>query len=108
MAVLAALSMVVTEVVRGPCKVASKQCAGKLCSKNSEHTSWTWRKAGKAGSLKDGNPRFGEVETTWEVGDDVCGPCKGLATAPAVAKQTAAPKAPAAGDGKSSGKQTAV
>ena len=90
--------MVATEVVRGPCKVASKECVGEACSKNSEHPKWTWRRASKAGHLKPGDPRFGEVETTWEVGDDVCGPCKGLATAPAAAKQTAAaPKAPAAG-----------
>ena len=48
---------------------------------NSDHKNWKWRKAGKAGALNENDPRFGEVESTWEIGDDVCGPCKGHASA---------------------------
>jgi hypothetical protein len=52
--------MVATEVPHGPCPVASKTCVGKTSSKNSEHTSWKWRKITKAGELTADDPRCGE------------------------------------------------
>ena len=79
------------EVERGPCKVASKQCEGKVPSKNSK-----WRTATKAGELNARDPRCGDACSKWSVGDDVCGPCKGLALAPKAAAATTAAAAPAA------------
>ena len=51
------------EVQRGPCKVASKECVGRVWSFNSDHPTWKWRKASKAGVLAAGHPRVGDAES---------------------------------------------
>ena len=70
---------------RGPCRVGGSDCLGHEESTNAEHANgdgngkwlnWKWRTADFAGTLSDGD----SVMSSWEKGDDVCGPCKKHAT----------------------------
>ena len=94
-----------SEVERGPCKVAAAGCLGKEPSKNSQHgdgdgkgkhVDWKWRKASKVGSLTATDKRFGGVETSWAINDDVCAACQSLALVAPVRGAKAAKAAAAA------------
>ena len=74
----------------GPCCVQAKGCQGKQPSENAAHPSWKWRKAKIAGALNNGDPDFDGVESSWEIGAAVCGPCKKLATEKPVHKKRVA------------------
>lgn len=52
-------------VAFGPCVVRAKGCKGECASENSEHSSWNWRKAKRAGALTSNDKDYGGVETSW-------------------------------------------